>query len=1504
MQLHRLSIGSASEIPSISSNGVRTRIEANEVESMAMKMTRFPTKPSQSEADKQLDDRDRVIKRLQLAPFSPMNEEELEDWVDAAAVIVSRYRTCVSLFQDAWAHCCSEDLKIAIVSVVADEYEDLVDQVAKELFIESRYVVKIEDQLLSGEKQESVFGARRWIRQRVVRYHRLCGRRNRLMSVSDDRVKETAVECLPHGVWRKMTLEKYEGSLDQMFVKAARIEISLKEISERGGPQPLGVMAAEDDDMSSVHGGHNRFNPCSSCSSSKHKQKDCPYREYRCHKCGNIGHIKKACKSIVEKDGKGRVTMRYTPTTAGATVKFRKDKTTRDRVMTAEEILANLRGMLEGKSLKAKQVREAKQVARPNKRRTRSDVPVKMVEAEDIETESEEESDVEVAWVETFAEAVETAEAMVVDAPTNVKIPCKIAGVRLEAIADTGAAHCLCGTAIAKKARVKSAGVKKSFRGLGRRDGVKSEPVEVKVGDRIAVVELYVVDDVDFPLLLGVDALRQLDVVVDPTDMRVRCRESNEIIALSWEEHEAIVNKTGRGGDTVSGVDESKTDEQLLEEAKGVFDELTKHLEDVEGGPKDKMWRLFKKYKACWLRPRGGKVNVMKASFVVEGRPIKQKLRYISPELQAELDKQINEMLDKKVIRPSKSPWGSVPVFVKKKTGEYRLCLDYRQLNSRMKADSYPLPLIWENLQRSAQHRLYICLDCNWGFWNVPLEELSKEYTAIVTNRGSFEFNVLPFGIKNSPSEYQRAMDIILGDKYAQGVLCYVDDIVIYANDEETIFHLLEWVLNQCCKSGLYLKLKKSELFKSEVTLLGHIVSVSGIRPHPKKIEAVQKAVAPRNKSEVRTFLGAASYLRKFVPHFSRIVAPIVNLTKKDVHFVWGEEQAEAFQEIKDMLSEHIMLSAPMDGAQPVVVTDASDTGIGAALLQLKDKEVYVLEFASKTLSSAERKWSVQERELYAIKWAVDKFRDYVKGTMFYVVTDHQSLQWLNAASNGKVQRWALYLQQYNVKIIHLAGEYNVLSDWLSRSTQDEPNGDEVIDTIAVPTFAVEEATQDPWLPSEEDLRLACEDAPKEELRDTVKGDDGLLYGARSSLLYVPPSLREPFLYWFHASRYGGHSVPNKTFRRMKKWVWWPTLRKDIEAYVKSCLLCQRRIRSPKKTLTGVLERPLPFQLVSLDHVGPRIWKGVEVHYLVVIDHHSRFVLAFPTGTPENAPTMDLFKQRWCFVFGAPDVVLTDRGVAFRGPPFTKYVTDDLGAYHMFSSPYYPRGNGINEACHLSLESALQASSNLEVNDFKVALQDAVYVHNTTPHVATGASPFDCLFGQEMCLPGWQVFHLPPAEDTRRAKQREERFQALVRASLVTQKVKLSPIDKGFHVDDLVVFRLSDYERRLETLERNSSYDLKWSLPHKIKKIVGNVLQVVPIGAGEAASVRQVPVAEVMKLEADVPKSLLPMTMDQLKLLKPRRPWQRPKDSIGRALAWRDLIPNVPSQRLKRLRPG
>lgn len=546
--------------------------------------------------------------------------------------------------------------------------------------------------------------------------------------------------------------------------------------------------------------------------------------------------------------------------------------------------------------------------------------------------------------------------------------------------------------------------------------------------------------------------------------------------------------------------------------------------------------------------------------------------------------------------------------------------------------------------------------------------------------------------------------------------------------------------------NGLYVKLSKTELVHDRVKLLGHFVGWDGISPDPQKILAVHKANPPKDKSELRSFLGSVSYLRRFVPNFSKVASSLNDLMKKNAAFNWSEECDEAFEMLKSMLVEHVLLCAPRGDGDFVIVADACDVGVGAALMQVQDEELVVLEFASKSLGQTQRKWPTREKEAYAIRWAVGKFEDYVKTIQWsgqiLVLTDHKSLERMHNSTTGKIQRWSLYLQQFDIEVKHVSGELNVLADWLSRSVGD---GDDMDDKMMdIPAFPAEESVSEaargaliPYVPNVEDLKKGYELMAEGDKKLTFVASDGLRYSTRTQRLYVPPMCREMFIFWFHGSRFGGHCGVNKTLRRLQQWTWWPGMAQEVHRFVKSCLVCMRRAAPPRaSSVMGLLTRPLPLQLISLDFVGPRSWWNTTWCYMVIIDHATRFIMAEAVATPPTTKwAIQVMTNRWFPVFQAPTAVLMDRGPQFRAMEIRKFITEEFMSILVYSSPYYPQGNAINEASHKAIESSLAAAGDLWSCGFEDTLQDAVAVHNSTPHVGTGYSPNYSMFGFELTLP-------------------------------------------------------------------------------------------------------------------------------------------------------------------------
>ena len=415
-----------------------------------------------------------------------------------------------------------------------------------------------------------------------------------------------------------------------------------------------------------------------------------------------------------------------------------------------------------------------------------------------------------------------------------------------------------------------------SFKGLGFNRAVLAHPIPVTCTylNRTINVSFYIVPQQDFQTIIGTEAMAALNVIPDPVSKKVLDRE---LLALP-------IQQVSQQHATVSGVDDSKSDEQLIWEAKNHFDSLTSHLDPQQA---EELWELFKEFSDMWLRPTGGKFTGFKGSFHVRGPPRKARLKYLPPELHDECNKQVDDLLNKGLIRPSKSPWCAAPVFAKKKNGRWRMAINYIPLNKQMVTDSYPIPLLWGIVQNAAGHRFYTLIDCNWGFWNIALEEGSIMYTAFICPRGIFEFLVLPFGIKNSPSIFQRAMDFVFGKLYANGTKIYVDDIVNYHNAWVDHIKAVRDCLTQCRVHQVYVNFYKIHFALPYVELLGHIYCANGIMPSPTKVDAILNSKVPQSKEELHSFLGLATYLSKFIPRYAEISSPLFDLLSKGVQFIW-----------------------------------------------------------------------------------------------------------------------------------------------------------------------------------------------------------------------------------------------------------------------------------------------------------------------------------------------------------------------------------------------------------------------------------------------------------------------------------------------------------------------------------------------------------------------------------------------------------------------------------------
>ncbi|XP_068111085.1 uncharacterized protein [Hyperolius riggenbachi] len=417
--------------------------------------------------------------------------------------------------------------------------------------------------------------------------------------------------------------------------------------------------------------------------------------------------------------------------------------------------------------------------------------------------------------------------------------------------------------------------------------------------------------------------------------------------------------------------------------------------------------------------------------------PLRQSAYRISPEIQADMKREIEEMLELGVIQKSCSAWAAPVVLVPKKDKTTRFCVDYRRLNAITTTDAYPMPRIDELLDKLAAASYLTIMDLSRGYWQIPLAPDAREKSAFVTPFGLFEFTVMPFGMKNAPATFQRAVNDLLAGMQDFAV-AYLDDIAVFSTTWDEHLNHLSQVLERLSSANLTVKPSKCQVGMTEVQYLGHRVGGNTLRPDIGKVDAILAWPRPITKKQVQAFLGTAGYYRKFVPAYSTLAKPLTDATSKKHPKVvsWTPECEAAFQALKQALVSAPVLQAPDFRRRFLVQTDASDYGLGAVLSQVDEKGgEHPILYLSRKLLPREVAYSTTEKECLAIVWALHKLQSYLYGRSFTIITDHNPLTWLNraAGTNGKLMRWSLSLQQYDFTIQHKAGSRHQNADGLSR---------------------------------------------------------------------------------------------------------------------------------------------------------------------------------------------------------------------------------------------------------------------------------------------------------------------------------------------------------------------------------------------------------------------------------------------------------------------------------------
>lgn len=764
---------------------------------------------------------------------------------------------------------------------------------------------------------------------------------------------------------------------------------------------------------------------------------------------------------------------------------------------------------------------------------------------------------------------------------------------------------------------------------------------------------------------------------------------------------------------------------------------------------------------------------------------------------------EVGRMLKMGVIEPATSEWASPVVLFPKPDGTPRFCIDYRRLNEATVKDSYPLPRMDECLDSLGEARFFSTLDCNAGYWQIPVAEEDRNKTAFTCHHGAYRCVRLPFGLSNAPATFQRAMDMILAGVKWQTCLIYLDDVIVFSKTaEQHLDHLAE-VLDLLAAAGVTLKATKCHFFQKEVEYLGHVVTPGRVAVNTKNTDALRRIRYPRTQTHLKSFLGMCGVYRKFVKDFANLARPLTRLTSTKLAKQLPpptKEEDSSFTTLKEKLLSPPVLALPRLEGEYIVDVDASYSQLGCSLLQKQpDGEYHPVGYYSRALEERERNYCVTEIEGLGVVWAVTHLRPYLEGARFIVRCDHAALRSIFTGSNasGRITRWRLRLAEFDYELQHKPGRFHHVPDALSRLPTE--GRDETPLDVEVPVLAVTRSKGDPQkkgapkgketlqgdLPPEgagsssamaldpetplgrRVQPLALEVLLKEQDQDPYckrsrelinQGHPTVLFDDEHGVLcrrapldgsvqrVIPEKLHEELLRREHESPLAGHPGASRMYQTMRRRYYWPSMVAHVYAWVAKCTGCAKnRLHERRHTpLMRLFPATEPFSGLAMDLLGPfpETDRGYSM-ILVISDRFTKLTRALPLRETTALVVASAFIDYWVGAYGVPDTVLTDNGPQFASL-FFQGVLGMLGIISNYTTPYHPQTNGQVERFNRTLIRQLRHYVSEHQRTWDRYLAVLTLAYNSQVHSSTGEIPL--MFVSPRRLPTLALERMPQVE--------------------------------------------------------------------------------------------------------------------------------------------------------------
>lgn len=706
--------------------------------------------------------------------------------------------------------------------------------------------------------------------------------------------------------------------------------------------------------------------------------------------------------------------------------------------------------------------------------------------------------------------------------------------------------------------------------------------------------------------------------------------------------------------------------------------------------------------------------------------PVYQRARRLAPVEKNIVDKQITEWLKNGVIEAGKSEYASPIVIVKKKDGSSRICVDYRKLNKKVIKDRFPTPLMEDVIDCLQGANVYSTIDLENGFFHVPVGEQSKKYLSFITHSGQYLFRRTPFGCCNSPAVFHRFINTVFHDLIMKKiVIAYMDDICILAKDDAEAIQRLEIVFKVASEAGLRIKWKKCQFLKTSIEFLGFVIGSGTIKPSTDKTKAIQRFKELHNVKSVQSFLGLTGAFRKFIRDYALIARPLTNLLRKEAEFKIGDAEKKAFDTLKAKMSGEPVLKIYKQGVETHLYTDASKLSFGAILMQKSDEDdqFHPVHYMSIKTSPAEEKYDSYSLEVLAIVKALEKFRHYLLGMKFKVITDCEAFKKTMDKANvvAKVARWVMAMQEFDFEVEHRSNAQMKHVDALSRVMTIISSED----NLHVKIRKVQQ--------KDDDLNKIRTILQHQDLYDGYLLRNDILYKVIDGreLLVVPKVMEAEVIRTSHDN---GHFGVKKVEESIGQQFFIPKAKEKIQNFIGNCVKCilaERKHGKSEGFLHPIGKGDSPLDTYHVDHMGPMVATcKMYKHLFVVVDAFTKFTWIYPTKTTNTKEVINKLRTQQ-EIFGNPRRIISDKGAAFTSHDFTQFCEDEK-IQHITTTTGIPRSNGQVERinrCIIPVLTKLSLENPSKWYKFVPLVQQAL---NSTFNRSIANSPFKLLFGVNM----------------------------------------------------------------------------------------------------------------------------------------------------------------------------